>query len=340
VFHDGITSIDDCKDDPGDAVRLESQAIRHKSAPAFTRGDLYVIGSLIGLAPVAMLLPQRRWPAVCRMLARFMFAARLERRRIAAGVRRAFGGEKLAALQPVGEICDRLEAHRFELRCQILRDLLRSDWRPEIQVEGADGLQQALADGRGAILWVSPFVFADTIAKMALCRLGHPPIHLSRAIHGFSHSQFGKRWLNPAQHRVENRYLTARIVLSEHQPGMALRKLQEALAKREVVTISVQKWGSHVAELPFLNARLRIATGAPSLAWKTGAPLMPVFTIKEPGRNSFRVIIDKPLPINGARSKSEAQRIAVACYTHRLEKFVSVHPSQWLNWSTVRESVR
>lgn len=332
--------IDDRQEALGETVHLESQPLRHARASRFIWGDLYVICSLIGLAPVAMLLPQPHWPAICRILARSVFVARSERRRIAAGVQRAFGAGKLATPYPVGEVCDRLEAHRFELRCQILRDLLRRDWRPEIQVEGADGLQQALAGGRGVILWVSPFVFADTIAKIALCRLGHPPVHLSRAIHGFSHSQFGKRWLNPVQQRVEDRYLTERVMLSEHQPGMALRKLRDALARREVVTISVQKWGSHVAELPFLDARLRIATGAPSLAWKTGAPLMPVFTIKEPGRNSYRVVIDKPLPIDCARSKSEAQRIAVDRYTHRLEQHVSEHPSQWLNWSTVRESSR
>jgi lauroyl/myristoyl acyltransferase len=318
------------------SVRLEAQSIHAKRPPAIIRRDLYVICSLLALAPIALCVRQRHWPAICGALARVVLVGRSQRRRTEAGIRLAFGGNDLAGYRSIEAVCRNLEAHELELRCQILRDLLPGAWRPEIRIDGACHLDAALDAGHGAILWVSRFAFADTIAKIGLGRLGHPPVHLSRAIHGFSHSRFGKRWLNPLQRHMENRYLAERVMVHEDMPGVAMRRLRDVLVGNGVVSISVHSWGSHAAELPLLDARIRIATGAPTLAWKTGARLMPVFAFREPRAETFHLLIDKPLPIDGAQSKIEAQKCAAVRYAERLEHHVLAHPGQWLDWSTVR----
>jgi lauroyl/myristoyl acyltransferase len=171
---------------------------------------------------------------------------------------------------------------------------------------------------------------------MGLNNIGYPPVHLSRSIHGFSHSSFGRRWLNPLQQRVEDRNLAERVVLNDSAPSTAMRRLQKALAQNRIISITVDSWGAHAAEAPFLCGRIRVATGAPSLAWRTGARLIPVFVAREARTETFRISIDEPIVINQSVSKSDAQQAAVATYVSRLESHVTSVPGQWRDWSRVR----
>jgi lauroyl/myristoyl acyltransferase len=322
-----------------DGVELISQSIQVPRAPAFAGADLSTMLSLVVLTPVALCLGDRHWPAVCRAVAAVAFArksARWRRRRALAGLRLAFGPDRSLGEDALDRIWRDLEAHRLELRLQIARDLLLRGWRPETRIEGAARLEEALSAGRGAILWISRFAFSDTIAKIGLHQIGHPPVHLSRTIHGFSRSRFGRRWLNPLQQRMENRYLTERVMLRDGAPSAAMRRLHGALAEKRVVSITVDSWGAHVAQVPFLDGRLRIATGAPSLAWKTGAPLLPVHVMRESPSGPFRVTIEEPLAIDRAQSKSAAQLGAVAQYAGRLERHAAAYPGQWRDWRKVR----
>jgi lauroyl/myristoyl acyltransferase len=320
-------------------VELVSQSVYIGPTPAFARTDVYAMLSLLALAPVAMCVRERRWPAVCRALARLSLAGRASRwrrRQALAGLRLAFADHCRAAEFSYEHVCTELEANRLELRLQILRGLMYPHWRPDVRVEGVCHVEAALAAGRGAILWISRFAFADTLAKMGLKCTGYPPVHLSRSIHGFSHSSFGRRWLNPLQQRVEDRSLEERVVLNDSAPSTAMRRLQKALAQNRIVSITVDSWGAHAAETPFLCGRIRVATGAPSLAWKTGARLIPVFVAREATTGAFRILIDEPLIVDQSISKSAAQQAAVAAYVSRLERHVTPVPGQWRDWSKVR----
>ena len=84
------------------------------------------------------------------------------------------------------------------------------------------------------------------------------------------------------------------------------------------------------------GGRLRVATGAPSLAWKTGARLLPVFVRRDPASGAFQVLIDDPLPTEPTRSKGEAQQAAVAQYLRRLEAHAVAVPGQWRDWAKLR----
>jgi lauroyl/myristoyl acyltransferase len=328
-------SPNELEDDVDRGAVLASQAVEQARMPALTREDIYVVLSLLSLAPVALCLADRHWPAVCHAIARVALARRSIRRRrrkTLAGLRLAFPGRESAGGQSFDSICMSLEESRLEVRAQILRDLLRRDWQPDIRVEGTSHVEAALAAGHGAILWIGSFTFADTIAKIGLSRAGYLPANLSRTIHGFSFSRFGRRWLNPIQRRMEDRYLSERVMLNDNAPGSAMRRLHKVLLQNGVVSITFGSWGAHAALVPFLGGRLRVATGAPSLAWKTGARLLPVFVVRELRSRTFRLLIDDPLPIERARSKSEAQQAAIARYVSRLESHAAAFPGQWRQW--------
>jgi len=217
-------------------VELLSQPVQQSTLPWRIRQDPYIALSLVSLAPVALCVGERYWHAICRAIVRAMPLGRVGLRRrsqTAAGLRLAFAG----ALDEdaLDAVCTELDGHRLELRLQILRDLLLRSWRPDIRVEGTAHLEAALAAGRGAILWVGRFAFAETVAKIGLHRAGRPAVHLSRTIHGFSHSAIGRRWLNPIKQRMENRYLAERVVLNDTAPGTAMRRLHKVLLGNGVV---------------------------------------------------------------------------------------------------------
>lgn len=328
------TELDDIA---GRSVELISQPVAQSRMPWRIRQDPFIALSLLALAPIAVCIGERHWPAVCRAIVRVMPLGRvglLRRRQTAAGLRLAHAGAVEDGA--IDAACAELDAHRLELRLQILRDLLLRNWRPDVRVEGIAHLEAALAAGHGAILWIARFAFADTVVKIGLHRAGYPPAHLSRTVHGFSHSLIGRRWLNPIKQRMETRYLAERVVLNDTAPGTAMRRLHKILQGNGVVSITVDSWGAHVAEAPFLGGRLRVATGAPSLAWKTGARLLPVFVRRDPASGAFQVLIDDPLPTEPTRSKGEAQQAAVAQYLRRLEAHAVAVPGQWRDWAKLR----
>ncbi|MGE3284448.1 MAG: hypothetical protein AB7O13_26320 [Alphaproteobacteria bacterium] len=319
-----------------DKVELSSQSIRANPTPAFVPHDLYFLLSLPGLVPIAAFVDTRYWPAICRVFARLSPVGRTRRKSVRTGVEKAFAGDDSVDGATVDRICEQLEAQRFELGLQVLRGLLRPNWRPAVRLDGADRLASAVADGRGVILWISRCAFADTIAKIGLASAGYSPVHLSRTNHGFSHSRFGIRWLNPLQRRMEDRYLAERVIVNDAAPSGALRRLQRVLAKKGIVSIAVEPWGTHVADVRILRVRLRIATGAPSLAWKTGARLMPVFVTRESVNGGFRIVVDEPLPIDREHSRRDAQKSATAEYASRLERYLRAAPAEWRDWPRVR----
>jgi lauroyl/myristoyl acyltransferase len=318
-----------------DSVELVSQSVSDEKPRAISHLDINILLSLLTLTPLSLYLDERHWASLCRFWSSFTLVGRLGRRRrrqVERGLQIAYSTDD----RMFDAVCHDLEAHHLELRLQILREQLCHDWKPEITTRGVSHLEAALGAGRGAILWVSRFAFADIVTKCALHRIGRPLVHLSAAMHGFSTTSFGRRWLNPMQQQAENHYLAERVVLDSQSPAAVMRRLQNVLRRNGIVSISVYSRGAYVVDAPFMAGRWRIATGAPSLAWKTGAQLLPVFAVRNSRNGSFVVTIDEPLPINQAGSKEEAQKHAVVSYLTRLEPYVVANPGQWLGWPTVR----
>jgi len=203
-------------------------------------------------------------------------------------------------------------------------------WRPALRLEGREHLEQALARGCGAILWVAPFVFASLVAKMALHQEGLRVSHLSRYSHGYSKSRFGAAVLNPLRTRVENRYLAERVVIGSDDSALRpMRILAERLQQNRVISITIAAQGAKTVGAPFMSSRVRIASGAPKLMLRTGAALLPVFTVREPS-GRFVVTVESPLQPPDGASGTEALSALVGQLATRLETYVSRWPDQFL----------
>jgi hypothetical protein len=76
-------------------------------------------------------------------------------------------GERGAGFDARGFALDSA-AGRSEHHVQILRELCPARWTPRLALDGADHVDRALAQGRGAVLWVAHFCFNALASKMAL----------------------------------------------------------------------------------------------------------------------------------------------------------------------------
>ncbi len=97
------------------------------------------------------------------------------------------------------------------------------------------------------------------------------------------------------------------------------------------MSISVHPAAQTPLRVPFLNGTVTIATGAPDLAYATGAPVLPVFVVRDE-TGAFVVTVEPPLKIAAGASRRESSERVVRQYLERLAHYVARHPGQWLGW--------
>jgi len=212
------------------------------------------------------------------------------------------------------------------MRCHTKRG-----WHPRIDLVGREHLDAALARGRGAILWAAPFVFSYLVTKMALREAGYAIGQLSRVAHGYSASRFGIHVLNPLRVRIENRYLAERVVIgSDGSVSGPLARLTERLEANGVVAITVGAAGARPYRCACLNGRLEISRGAPNLMLRTGAVLLPVFTVRVAERH-FVTTIEHPLEAPPGTEGDQMREHVIERMVERLEPHLLRWPDQF-NW--------
>jgi lauroyl/myristoyl acyltransferase len=219
-------------------------------------------------------------------------------------------------------------AHYRLTQLLYLRCLRPWDWRPEVELIGTEHLADALRHGRGAILWTGPFIYTALINKAACAAAGVRLVQLRRARHGRHTSTFGIHVLNRLTKRAEDRFLADRIVIGLGETAKAaVRLMAQRLVENRVIAVAVGVEGKSVCSVPFLDARLTVASGVPKLALRTGAAILPSFTVRgADGR--FRTIIEPPLPVDpDADDPVAAIHIA---YAQRLEPYVLRYPDQFV----------
>ena len=239
----------------------------------FSRKDVTLLAKLPFSLAIASALPETRWDRVSDTLVQA--SALVNRSTVEQAMTLILRHVDPAELdEPVEAVARR---YLRNIRVDGLATLKAHDprrWRATTQVEGLAHIAAAQAAGWGVILWVAPFVFAALATKRALHEAGVPLHHLSTSTHGSSsRSWFGIRYISSIRVKAENRYLDERVVIppggSMHRP---LRRLDALLRDRAVVSVTVGSMGAQPQATPFLRGRIRVATGVPSLALRTGLP--------------------------------------------------------------------
>lgn len=104
-------------------------------------------------------------------------------------------------------------------------------------------------------------------------------------------------------------------------------RLREALQRNEVVTLQGDRVmpGQKGQPMPFLHGHLLLPTGPVKLALATGAPIIPVFSIRTRA-GKIRLFIEPAIIVD----PSEGMQPALSQLAKVIEKFVKQYPQQWL----------
>ena len=291
--------------------------------------DIVLTVRILLSLPIAWIVPPRYWAIIGRVIAHAALVLPLERWRLS--VKRidsilASSGNNATNRQV---LVDSLVERQNKL-FHILRAHHPGGWHPVIRVEGEDNFRSALAQGRGVILWVTPFIQSTLVTKKGLSDAGFAVHHLSRPNHPFSDTQFGMSVLNPILTSVENVYLAQRVVIAPGEGGgaTALATLSQVIADNGIVSITVGDEARRTKDIPFLGGRVRIATGPIHLARTTGAALLPVFTCQD-DNGVFQVTVDRELSMSKQNTDTGVYRELAEEYFQRLRPYVLKFPSQW-----------
>lgn len=304
--------------------------------PIFSTTDLVVLLGLPVLFGLSWFTPERSWRWLCRAigpLAVPMLAG--DTAAVVDTIDRTFPDPRLARSPKA--LLQELAGEQVLSNLQLLRDYRPGGWSPKIRLTGYDHVEAALGRGHGVILWVASSVFADLVAKIAFHRAGLAVSHLSRPSHGFSDTRFGMRYLNCLQTAIEDRYLKERIRLAPDGGKAALDALAARLDDNGVVSITVHRNARRPIAVPFLKGEILLAPGAPVLAQRAHASLLPTFAYRaEDGK--LTVVIEAPLEIPDKFSRDEAVRCVARDYAHTLEPHVLRFPGQWRGWLHLERS--
>ncbi len=212
-----------------------------------------------------------------------------------------------------------------------LRGIRRFGWRPQIEWEGLERLDAPIRDGRGIILWSMRFSSA-TALKQGFYRQGLPFVHLSRVDHGSSTlTTLGLRVAAPLYCRAENCFLKERIQIPADESLNYVQTLRERLRAGNLVSIFGEHEGRQNYEARLLGTTMKLALGAPSLAWLEDAALFTVAPIRV-GPFRYRIVVDEAIPVDRTKPRRKFAEQAAQQYARRLEARVLRHPADWQGW--------
>ncbi|HUG81288.1 MAG TPA: hypothetical protein VML01_06480 [Bryobacterales bacterium] len=204
-------------------------------------------------------------------------------------------------------------------------------WRPEIEIEGREHLDAALSKGRGAVLWRTRFT-ENSIFLQGLWRHEAGAVHLSNEGHGSpDRSRLGIRWSARLYRRAEDPYIEERVLIPMDGSLGYVRRLLEKLGGNNAVSIVGENKGRQNIGGVVFGQPVAYASGAPALAWRSGAELLTAYTIRL-ATFRYRVVIDPPLYIDRGLERKEFVKESVAEFCKRLERQVKSHPADWLGW--------
>ena len=321
----GLASVSGDSPSTGAGERVKASPV-NLVAPA----DVVIAFALPILTAISWALPEPWWRRIGAAVA--PLSLRMLTADPASAVRRI--GEVLRG-QPVAAsaetIVEELAGASFEATLQYLRDYRPGGWNPALRLSGREHVEAALGRGSGVILWLADFVFRDVPTKIAFHRAGYAVSHLSHPRHGLSETRLGMRILNRVPAVCGDRYLRERVMLSLDGAVAAMRTLQRRLRENGVVSITAGMRAQHPVAVPLLGREIPLAPGAPDLAHRTKAALLPVFPVRD-SAGLITVTVHPPIEVPDNVPRRAASAAAARQFAALLEAQVLEHPGQWLSW--------
>ncbi len=184
-----------------------------------------------------------------------------------------------------------------------------------IVVQGEEHLREALAVGKGAILATAHFGNVEIMTRTSAIR--------QYQITGV------------AEHVQPERLY--RYLLAQRSSGGvhlvpidgSLKAIFRALRANQLVGLAADRDVSGTGiTVPFFGAPANLPVGYVSLARRTGAPVLPIFIVRQP-EGRFVIQIEPPLALANSGDRERDVRSGVAQMVAVLERYIGQYPEQW-----------
>ena len=186
--------------------------------------------------------------------------------------------------------------------------------------EGAERYSAARAAGRGAIV-VTAHMGSFEVGMASLRSVDSSPIHVV-----FRRDRF-------ARFERQRSALRARLGVEEapvDEGWTVWVRLRDALLNNEVVVLQGDRVmpGQKGEAVPFLGGRLMLPPGPVKLALATGAPIVPIFSVRTPA-GKVKLFVEEAIEV-GPAPHAAGPHPALLRWAALLERYVRTYPDQWL----------
>ena len=190
------------------------------------------------------------------------------------------------------------------------------DFKRKVSVEGLDEALKLLGMKKGGLLLVGHFGNWELMGFMSKV-IGNPVLVIAKPI---------------KQKRIDRWITEIRRVagLELIPPENGSRKVIKALSQNRVVGILIDQRAkrSRGVWADFFGRKAPTAPGLAALALKTGAPVVPVFMIRD-GFQKHRLLVKEPLELVQTGDVEKDVEINTQIFTHVLESMIRQYPDQW-----------
>ena len=200
----------------------------------------------------------------------------------------------------------------------------RKRFDPEIELEGRENLEQALALDKG-IIAVSAHLGTFTLMGAKLHASG---FHLTWIMGPQTHPRIAQVW-----QQIGEKVATDFIIIDS--PIRFHREILRVLRKGEIVGFICdenQKQGGVLVE--FLGRTMALPAGPAVYHLKTGAPVLPMFILHQ-GDGGHKVIIDSPIQITLSGDEERDVFTITDQIARVMEAYIRQYPGQW-SWISKR----
>ncbi len=272
-----------------------------------------LFGFFINLLPEGVAL----W--IGRRFGNVMYLLDFEHRRVALeNLRIAFGEEKTEAERR------RIARNNFENIGMMAIEFFRipkmdlETYRKKVTVEGLDQALKVLDEGRGALLLLGHFGNWELMALMSKV-INRPILAIAKLI---KNNPWLEQWI------IQSR---EKIGLEIIPPKNATLRAIEALSRNQIVAILFDQRGKRSKGIwaDFFGRKVPTTPGLATMALRSGAPVIPVFMIRE-GFKRHRLIIREPLRLIHTGNLKRDVEANTQLFNQVLESIIRQYPDQWL----------
>jgi KDO2-lipid IV(A) lauroyltransferase len=265
---------------------------------------------------VARLLPYRLVDAIGTFIGLVIYTIDRGHRRLAiANLRAAFPHRSPAECR---DIARRTFCHFGRLLTALLKfsTMTPQQMRARVEFAGEERVEHAHTIGRGVLLFTGHFGFWELNALVHALRL--PPLAvLARALD------------NPHLHDLLERVRTATGNSVIYRRG-AVRRVLRVLGSNGTVAMLIDQHiqSADAVVVDFFNRPASTTSALAALAFRTGAPVIPVFALPLPG-GRYRMVYEHPVEPPAGDDPAALQDFTQRC-TDVLEMYVRRYPDLWL----------